>query len=52
MEHEKEDRLKQIIEANKQKNKPGGTRTKKEFEKVGQQQKAFRNKKGGGFFDK
>lgn len=52
MDQKKADRLKEIIEAKKNKTASEGNKVKNEFEKKGQQQKAFRNKKGGGFFDK
>jgi hypothetical protein len=47
-----DERLKKIVEDKKKQTSNSKKSGANGFEKMGNQQKAFRNKKGGGFFDK
>jgi len=52
MAKEVDERLKKIIEDKKSKTAQQKVSGSTSFSKLGNQQKAFRNKKGGGLFDK
>jgi hypothetical protein len=52
MESSKEDKLKKLIEDKKNKNAPHKNKKGAEYGTIGNQHKAFKNKKTGGLFDK